>query len=182
MKNLNNMFHVERLQSKIFLARMFLILLFAQVCGSCGINKQRIEIQDYIVLQNGMPVEKSKPLNAFVFENNLNNLPIQDFLAKNYKTKSLLNTKINIMIDQSSLTLLIYDFDDFERYFGSSNFVAGNRENNANKSGNINKFIAFSVISDNNDDCLNQQNLMYQKTITYLKNLKSKYFLTNGRY
>ena len=182
MKKLHYLFHVERYKSKMFFLKTFLIFFLVCVLLSCGINKPRIEIQDFIIMNSGMTIAKSEPLNTFVFENNLNNLPFQDFLTKHFKTNVLHNKSIDFRIEGSNLKLIVYDPDDFERFFGTNNFIAKNQENNANKTGNANKFIALSVISDSNQDCLNQNNLQFQITIDYLKNLKAKYFLSNDRY
>lgn len=181
MKKSYKLFHVEQRKSKMFYLKTLLIFFVSVVLVNCGVAKQRIEIQDFIIMPNGLSVSKQQPLNAFVFENDLNNLPIQEFLARYFRTSSLQNKIIDFKLDNSNFKLIIYDSDDFERFFGSNNFLIKNIENNSNKNGNPNKFIAFSVITGDNHDCLDQRSLYYLKISEYLKSLKSKYFFNNGK-
>lgn len=176
------LFHVELHSLKILFFRCAVVLFCCAMTLSCGVARSKIEIHDYIVMPNGMPISQTRTLNAFVFENDLNNQPFQDFVSNAFHSNSLRNKSVNFKMENVSLKLWFYDADDFERYFGSNTFVAINQENMANKTGNPNKFIALSVTTDDNQDCLIPENLLYQKTIAYLKSLKYNYFQNNGRY
>ena len=174
MSTIRKMFHVEHRFPKHVLTICFVICQL-----SCGISKPKIEIQDFAILSDGMVVGKNKSVNAFVFENNLQNKPFQDFLVMHFKTTSLSNRIISFKINQIPLKMLLYDQDDFERFFGVNNFVAQNQENITNKLGNINKFVAISVVTEDNQDCLDQNNLLQQTVIDYLQNLKKLYLKSN---
>lgn len=181
IKAICKMFHVEHFcKLKIDFRLISLFLVFQGLAG-CGVTKQRIEIQDFLISVNGIAIEKSKPLNAFVFENDLNNQPFQNFLTSFYKTNSLYNTKIEFVLDNAKFKLIVYDNDDFEKYFGRNNFIEKNLENTSILSGNNSKFIALSVISSSNEDCLNPKSLFYNNTVEYLKNLKKQYLSKNDR-
>ena len=176
------LFHVELHSFKPCFFRCVVVLFCFVMAPSCGVARSKIEIHDYIVMPNGMPISNTKSLNAFVFENDLNNQPFQDFISNTFHSNSLVNKSVNFKIEDVNLKLWFYDADDFERYFPSNTFVAANQENVAQKIGNSNKFIALSVTTNDNQDCLIPENLLYQKTITYLKLLKLNYFQKNGGY
>ncbi len=176
------MFHVERIiNSHTFKRKTISVFLFC-VLASCGVNKSRITISDFYIHQNGKSVTNTNPLNAFVFENNLANNPFQEYISNTYKTITIQNTELWVTIDKLKFKLIFYDFDEFEKYFGTQNFTATNQETLSQKTGNNNKFIAISVISDKNEDCLNPNSLFYTQIIEYLKNLKNNYFIKNGRF
>ena len=56
-----------------------------------------------------------------------------------------------------------------------------NLENISSISGNNSKFIALSVVSQNNEDCLDPNSLYYNNITEFLKILKKQYLLKNGR-
>ncbi|MEO0059361.1 MAG: hypothetical protein RLZZ312_1008 [Bacteroidota bacterium] len=175
------MFHVEHFfKFNKFHQRCVFVLIFV-LLSSCGISKQRIEIQDFLITENGIKHESSKPLNAFVFENDLNNQPFQTFIATYFKTNARYNSKINFSTDKSKFVLIVYDNNDFDKYFGINNFMLKNLENISSISGNNSKFIALSVVSQNNEDCLDPNSLYYNNITEFLKNLKKQYLLKNGR-
>jgi hypothetical protein len=175
------MFHVERKKKSILIKRKTIVVFLFCVFASCGVNKSRITISDFYIHENGKKLINTKPLNAFVFENDLANNPFQEYVSNTYKTITIQNTELWVTIDKSKFKLIFYDFDEFEKYFGSQNFTATNQETLSQKTGNNNKFIAVSVISDKNEDCLNTNSLYYTQTIEYLKKLKNNYFIKNGR-
>jgi hypothetical protein len=147
---------------------------------SCGINKQRISINGYFIHPDGM-INNGTPLHAYIFENDLSNVPFQNFLATHYKTKNLFNKTITVSTNGFTVTLIFYDFDEFEKYFGSQNFESANQETAPHKMGNANKFIAISAVNTNSEDCLNKNSLINKVATDYISNLKKQYLLSNGR-
>lgn len=172
------MFHVEL--KKIF--RLYktttAILLLLFVLQSCVVTQPAYQIDDYYIAENGKEVLGTKALNAFLFENNLKNLPFEQFLAVKYKLDNYLTREFWITIDNNRFKLIIYDFAEFDKYFGSANFAAVNQENIANIVGGQPKFIAISMISDANEDCLSDKSIFQNLAINYLKNLKNEYIST----
>jgi hypothetical protein len=148
---------------------------------SCGIARQRIEIPDYLIVQNGKETTGIKTLNAFIFENNLNNIPFHQYITSKFKSDNLEERTRYISIGKDKFKLFFYDYDEFEKYFGTSNYLAINQETSANKQGNQSKFIAISIINNQNEDCLKPDSLYQNIAISYLKKLKDDYLKNNGQ-
>lgn len=169
------MFHVElRRINRIFKATTAILLLFF-VLQSCVVAKPGYQIDDYYVSENGKEILGTKPLNAFIFENNLKNLPFEQFLAVKYKLESYLTRDFWVTIDKNRYKILVYDFAEFDKYFGTANFAAVDQENIANIVGGQPKFIAISMITDSNEDCLSDKSIFQNMAINYLKKLKDEY-------
>lgn len=158
------------------------ILFLILIAVSCGINRQRIEIPDYLIVPNGKEILGNKSLNAFIFENNLKNIPFQQYVSSKFKLNNLFQKEIWITIEKDKFKLIFYDNDEFEKYMGTSNYTALNQETEANKTGNESKFIAVSVISAKNEDCLKIDSLYQNIVISYLKKLKDDYLKNNGQF
>jgi hypothetical protein len=156
----------------------FLLLIFI----SCGISRQRIEIPDCLIVPNGKEIVGNKNLNAFVFENNLKNIPFQQYITTRFKSNNYLEKEIWITIEKDKFKLIFYDNDEFEKYIGTSNYTALNQETEANKTGNNAKFIAISMINAQNEDCLIEDSLYQNIAISYLKKLKDDYIKNNGQF
>lgn len=169
------MFHVElRRINRIFKATTAILLLLF-VLQSCVVAKPGYQIDDYYVSENGKEILGTKPLNAFIFENNLKNLPFEQFLAVKYKLDSYLTRDFWVTIDKNRYKILVYDFAEFDKYFGTANFAAVDQENIANIVGGQPKFIAISMITDSNEDCLSDKSIFQNMAINYLKKLKDEY-------
>jgi len=168
-------FHVEQM-AKLSTIKGFLIILMAfLVLQSCNASRAAYQIEDYYISENGKEILGTKPLNAFLFENNLKNLPFEQFLAVKYKLDNYLTRELWITIDNNKYKLIIYDHLEFDKYFGTSNFAVVNQENIANIVGGQPKFIAISVINEFNEDCLSYKSIFQNVTINYLRNLKNEY-------
>ena len=96
-------------------------------------------------------------------------------ITSKFKTNNFYQKELPVTIDKQQFTLLFYDIDEFERYFGTPNFTALIQENDAEKYGNQTKFIALSIINDRHEDCLSENSLYLNVLTTYLKNLKDEY-------
>ena len=160
---------------KIIIYNLFFIFI------SCGIARQRLEIADFLIVPNGKEIIGNKSLNAFVFENNLKNIPFQQYITTKFKSNNLLEKELWISIDKDKFKLIFYDNDEFDKYFGTSNYTAINQETEANKFGNNSKFIAISIINEQNQDCLVGDSLYQNIAISYLKKLKDDYLKNNGQ-
>lgn len=174
MRN-HKMFHVERLPKKRILVSVLATIIALFVMNSCGISKTGYQIEDYYIAENGKEMLNTKPLNAFLFENNLRNIPFQQFLALKYKLDNVQAQEIWVTIDENRYKMIIYENSEFDKYFGFGNFSPINSENIANIVGNQPKFIAISMINNRNEDCLKPNSLFYQICTNYLKNLKDEY-------
>lgn len=168
-------FHVEQITKTPVIKRIFFSLMIFLVLQSCIGAKAGYQIDDYYVSENGKEILGTKPLNAFIFENNLKNLPFEQFLAVKYKLDSYLTRDFWVTIDKNRYKILVYDFAEFDKYFGTANFAAVNQENIANIVGGQPKFIAISMITDSNEDCLSDKSIFKNMAINYLKKLKDEY-------
>jgi hypothetical protein len=111
-----------------------------------------------------------------VFENNQKNPPIEKFLSLKFKNSNYFDKEFWVTIQGNKCKLIVYDAAEFEKYIGSSNYAQINQEPENAKYGNQPKFIAFSVVSATNEDCLSDQSLYQQVVLTYVQNLKNEYY------
>lgn len=169
------MFHVERISKSIIIKRIFSIFLIIFVLQSCVGARAGFQIDDYYIAPNGKEILGTKPLNAFIFENNVTNLPFEQFLAVKYNLNNLLSREFWITIDGSKYKLMIYDNAEFDKYFGYSNFAAVNQENLANIVGGQARFVAISMVNEFNEDCLTDKSMLQNVSTIYLKKLKDEY-------
>ncbi len=143
---------------------------------SCNVSRQTIQITDYILVPNGKEVLGNNGLNAFIFENNTKNLAIEKYLSMKFKTENYYSTEYWITIENNKYKLILYNNDEFEKYFNSSNYAVVNLEPDNSQQGQQRKFIAFSVINDRNEDCLADNSLFQHVVVKYLKKLKDEYY------
>jgi hypothetical protein len=143
---------------------------------SCGGARSTVQITDYLLVNNGIELQKNTPLTAFVFENNQKNPPIEKFLSLKFKNSNYFDKEFWVSIQGNKCKLIVYDAAEFEKYIGSSNYAQINQEPENAKYGNQPKFIAFSVVSATNEDCLSDQSLFQQVALTYVQNLKNEYY------
>lgn len=169
------MFHVERIKKSTIIKRMFLVFLIIFVLQSCVGARAGFQIEDHYIAPNGKETLGTKPLNAFIFENNITNLPFEQFLAVKFKLNNLFSREFWITIDGNKYKLMIYDNAEFDKYFGYSNFAAVNQENLANIVGGQARFIAISMVNEFNEDCLSDKSMLQNISKIYLKNLKDEY-------
>jgi len=168
-------FHVEQITKSPVIKRISFFLMIFLVLQSCIGVKAGYQIDDYYVSENGKESLGTRPLNAFIFENNLKNLPFEQFLAVKYKLDNYLARDFWITIDNNRYKLLIYDYAEFDKYFGTANFAAVDQENIANIVGGQPKFIAVSMINESNEDCLSDKSIFKNMAVNYLKKLKDEY-------
>lgn len=169
------MFHVERIKKSTIIKRIFLVFLMIFVLQSCVGARAGFQIDDYYIAPNGKEALGTKPLNAFIFENNITNIPFEQFLAVKFKLNNLFSREFWITIDGNKYKLMIYDNAEFDKYFGYSNFAAINQENLANIVGGQPRFIAISMVNEFNEDCLSDKSMLQNISTIYLKNLKDEY-------
>jgi len=168
------MFHVERILRNPMYKRIASLLLMFVLVISCGISRQRTSIPDYLILQNGKSVIGNKDLNTFIFENPQKDVTFQSFLMKKFNLNSIIEYDFWITISGEKYKMLLYDNSELEKYFTVSDFIVLN-QNPVTIDSDYPKFIAVSMISATNDDCLSEQSLFYNIATNYLKDLKDEY-------
>jgi len=168
------MFHVERIIKTFVCTAVLLVCI--NLFLSCGGARSTVQITDYLLVSNGIELQKNTPLTAFVFENNQKNPPIEKFLSLKFKNSNYFDKEFWVTIQGNKCKLIVYDAAEFEKYIGSSNYAQINQEPENAKYGNQPKFIAFSVVSATNEDCLSDQSLFQQVVLTYVQNLKNEYY------
>ena len=168
------MFHVKRILQSRAIKGIIMLFLMSVVSGCIG-ARQTIQIPDYILVDNGMEVLGGKTLRAFIFENNVKGVQIEQFLANKFKTSNYFEKEIWVTIENEKFKIIVYDNAEFEKYFNSANYAVINEEAK-NENYSQRKFIALSVINSYNEDCLTDQSLFQNITIRYLKNLKDAYY------
>ena len=114
--------------------------------------------------------------NDFIFENNTRNLTIEKFLSMKFKSENYFSLEFPVMIDRNRYKIILYDNSEFEKYFDSSNYSVINLQPADATVEVQRKFIAFSMIDDENQDCLADDSLLQNIAIHYLKNLKDEYY------
>ncbi len=170
------MFHVERYIRNHENKGKYSILLLLFVLISCYSSRQTIQISDYILVPNGKEILGHESINALLFENNTKNLTIEKFLSIKFKTENYYTNEYWITIDKNKFKLILYDNAEFEKYFNSSNYAVINLEPKNDQIDEQRKFIAFSVINLNNEDCLANESLYQNTVVNYLKKLKDEYY------
>lgn len=170
------MFHVER-NAKMTMSRGIpMFFLFFLLISSCNVSRQTIQIPDYILVQNGKEILGNKTLNAFIFENNTRNLTVEKYLSMKFNGENYFTNEYWITIDKNKYKLILYTNDEFEKYFNSANYAVINLEPEDPQNGMQRKFVAFSVINSNNEDCLADGSLFQNMVVNYLKKLKDEYY------
>jgi len=174
---MRKLFHVERTIKTLFSTKGFLaLLLVGCLATSCIKPRHTVEINDYILVPNGKPVlGRDKGLTAFVFENNPRKAPFAQFLANKYNVGKYTEVEYWTDIDGHRLKVLLYENAEFEKYFDASEYMVTNVEPDMNIVGSRAKFIALSVMSETNDDCLADDSLYKNIVANYLKSLKDEY-------
>lgn len=171
------MFHVER-YIKTLAVKGFLLFFISIVCIGCGINQPTVQINDYILMENGKEIlDKERGLTAFIFENDQRKMPFVYYLADKYNICSYNDVSYWVTIEGQRFKVYLYDNAELEKYFVTSQFMVTNVETEATKVSNV-KFIALSMISDSNEDVLSDKSLFQGIAIKYLKDLKNE-FLKN---
>jgi len=171
------MFHVER-HSKLLLnkglASGFICLFFLLSC--IGL-RPTTQIQDYVLVPNGIEIlGQKRGLTAFVFENNTKNLPIEKYFSMKFASDNYYQREFWVSIEKNKFKIVLYDNSDFEKYFSKHNFSVINLEPENAREGNQSAFIAISMITNSNEDCLSDSSLFQNIAVTYLKKLKEEYY------
>lgn len=174
------MFHVERTLLKLMYKGKLSILFLFFVVLSCGIAKQKFVIDDYTIVPNAKEILGNKGLSAFVFENNKKLLPFQQFLTNKFKLDSYQEREFWVTIESEKYKIILYDNDELIKYINTSDFTLGNQNPDVVNVGSTADFIALSMVSSRNEDCLVEGSLYENIAVKYLKQLKDE-FLSNDR-
>lgn len=169
-------FHVEQIKLKTLFRKGFLVFLAIMLFTSCGVQRHSVEIEDYVLMENGRQVlDKEKGLTAFIFENNPRKIPFVQFAANKYGVGQYTEVNYWVTVDGYHLKVFIYDTDELQKYFDMGQFMVTHQESTTNVVGTTEKFIGISVLSDTNDDCLDEHSLLHKIALNYLINLKEEY-------
>ncbi|MDR6969456.1 hypothetical protein J2X31_003487 [Flavobacterium arsenatis] len=163
----------------MYKGKLPIFLLFFIVL-SCGITKQKYVIDDYTIVPNAKEVLGNKGLSAFVFENNKKLLPFQQFITNKFKLDSYQEKEFWVTIDGDKYKIILYDNDELIKYINTSDFTLANQNPDVVNVGSTADFIALSMISSRNEDCLAEGSLYENIAVKYLKQLKDDY-LSNDR-
>jgi len=146
------------------------------VFTSCGTPRHTVEIQDYVLVPNGKQIlGKEKGLTAFIFENNQRKMPFVQFAANKHGVGQYVDVSYWVTVDGYRFKVFVYDTDELQKYFDMGQFMVTNQETTQNIIGTAEKFIGLSMITDANEDCLDEHSLFNKIAITYLKSLKEEY-------
>jgi hypothetical protein len=151
------------------------IILLCFVLTGCIATRERMTIPDYIILRNGKEIPGNKGLNAFLFENTQNNFYFQKFLTAKFNLDNLQQKDFWVTIDGMKYKMLVYDNAELEKYFQVSDFIVTNQQPEIEETASRPKFIAISMISSTNEDCLAENSLLRNIATKFLKNLKDDY-------
>lgn len=160
--------------------RLFAFFTLIIISVSCGIQKPKYFIEDYVLVPNAKEILGNEGLTAFVFENNKKTIPFQQFLAIKFNLQTLNQREIPFTINDDRFFLHMYDNDEVVKYINISDFIMKEQIPDVSKMGNQSDFIVLSVVNDKNEDCLKDNSLYQNIVIKYLKNLKEEY-LRNDR-
>jgi hypothetical protein len=169
------MFHVKRSRKTLFSKGFFVFLIMA-MATSCITQRHTVEIHSFVLLENGKEVlGKEKGLTAFIFENDQSKVPFAQFLANKYNVGTYTDVSYWVDVDGHRMKVLLYENAELEKYFDVSQFMVTKGVTEGNIVGSTAKFLAISVINENNEDCLADDSLYKNITIKYLEALKDEY-------
>jgi hypothetical protein len=169
------MFHVEPYIKTLF-KKGFLVFLIATVFASCVTPRHTVEIQDYVLVPNGKEVlGREQGLTAFIFENNQRKIPFVQFVSDKYRVGVYQDVSYDVDVEGHRFKVFVYENAELEKYFDMSEFMVTQSENTANIVGSTAKFIGLSIISQNNEDCLDDHSLYKNIAVKYFQTLKDEY-------
>ncbi|MEL1246063.1 hypothetical protein AAEO56_17450 [Flavobacterium sp. DGU11] len=161
---------------KTLFCKGLFVLLILMLSTSCITPRHTVEINSYVLMENGKEIlGKEKGLIAFIFENNQRKMPFAQFVAYKYNLGTYTDVSYWVTVDGYRLKVFLYENAELEKYFDISQFMVSNVETEANIVGSKAKFLAMSVISESNEDCLADNSLYKNITIKYLEALKDEY-------
>ncbi|MFP9112758.1 hypothetical protein ACLI1A_02380 [Flavobacterium sp. RHBU_3] len=160
----------------LFFKQALLVFMAAMLLTSCGTTRHSVEIDDYVLMEGGKKVlGKEEGLTAFVFENNPRKIPFVQFVADKYEVGKYVDVSYWVNVEGHRLKVLVYDYDELQKYFDMGQFMVTKQENDVNVVGSKEHFIGLSVINNANEDCLQPNSLFHQVAINYLTKLKEEY-------
>lgn len=169
------MFHVKRFV-KTLLSKGFFVFLVLMLATSCITPRHTVEINSFVLMDNGKEVlGRDKGLTAFIFENNQKKMPFAQFLANKYNLGTYTDISYWVTVDGHRLKVFLYTNDELEKYFDVSQFMVTNAETEVNMITKA-RFLAMSVLSESNEDCLEDNSLYKNITIKYLEELKDEFY------
>ncbi|MFL9845848.1 hypothetical protein [Flavobacterium rhizosphaerae] len=167
---------MEQQKIKSFYIKSFLLAFISIITLSCGVPRHAVEIHDYELLENGKQITgKDKGLTAFIFENNPTKIPFVQFLSEKYHVGKYKDVSYWVETDGYRFKVFLYDTDELNKYFDMGQFMVTTNVTENNIVGSTEKFIGLSMITEYNEDCLNENSLLQKIAINYLKSLKNEF-------
>lgn len=169
------MFHVKPTSAIRITKGLIAIALLSILTTSCVGARATVQIPDYLIVQNGKEKVGGANLCAYIFENNVTKLQIEQFVAAKFNSSNYFEREIWITINKDKYKLIIYDNNEFEKFFNSQNYSPINVEAKNDNYNNQRIFVAISMINAYNDDCLAENSLFQNIAIKFLTDLKNEY-------
>ena len=170
------MFHVERFKISTILKVVFVVFFLMMIPVSCVAPRATVQIADYTLLRGGKEIlGKKEGLVAFVFENNQRKIPFVQFIANKYSLGKYYEVEYWVTIEGTKFKVYLYENAEIEKYFDTSAFTISNVEPDSAIVGSKANFLALSMVSESNEDCLAHGSLYQNIAIEYLLNLKREY-------
>jgi hypothetical protein len=169
-------FITNRIKKGLCFKHALLVFIGALLLSSCVTARHGVEIEDYVLVEGGKNIlGKQEGLTAFIFENNPRKIPFVQFAADKYGVGSYKDVTYWVDYEGHRFKVLVYDYDDLNKYFDMGQFMVTKQETDVNVVGSKEHFIGLSIINNSNEDCLNDSSLFKQVAIEYLKKLKDEY-------
>ncbi len=169
------LFHVEPWRSKRINKGIGAVVAMIFFCFSCVPMREKTTIPDYVIQPNGMQILGTKSLNAFIFEDMGKGVTFQHYLVSKFRKASYNEKEFTVLMNGTQFKILLYDNTEFEKYFQTARYIRLNSPTADPENDDRPAFIAMSMISDTNDDCLQEGSLFRGIAEDYLKNLKDEY-------
>jgi len=170
------LFHVKPYKKALYLKGFFLFLLFSLLLVSCSAPRQAVDVTDYVLMDNGKPILGNNGLTAFIFENDPRKIPFNEFISDRFNLGTYEDLEYWVTLDEQQFKVIVYEDAELQKYFDTSAFIASNVQPEGTVIGSDVEFLALSVISDKNEDCLSAGSLYRNTIIKYLLNLKKEYY------
>lgn len=147
---------------------IILILLFG-----CGAGKSTL-IDEYFIAEQGK-IQDGKNLNAYIFENQFNELHFRNYMRKQYGVTGE-DFDIDVVVGGQQIRLLFYSKNDFDRFFERYNFkYTGLVADITADQMAANHFVAISAVDAFGNDALLESHVIYQEMISFLNEFKKQY-------
>jgi len=174
---MRKLFHVERKIKTLFTKGFLVFIMAGLFLSSCVTPRHTVEINDYILLDNGKQIlGNQKGLTAFVFENDQRKMAFSQFASEKYYVGAYTDVTYWVKVDGYRFKVFVYENAEIEKYFNVSDFMVTKAETDMNIKGSKATLVGLSIINEANEDCLAEGSLYKNIAIGYLKKLKDEFY------